>query len=687
MHTQNPSVPSDQKTNPDSYLWLEDVEGAQALEFVTAQNTVSKNALHSDERFLPVVNAIRKILGSKDKLPSVNIRGEFVYNFWQDEVNPRGLWRRALLGDYLTAKAKPQWEVLLDIDELSRSESQSWFWQRCEGHPPEYSRFLLSLSRGGKDARVTREFDIKSKSFVTNHSFDFPESKSSLSWYDNDTVLLAPDEGGNTVTDSGYPRTIRSWKRGENPRTAPEIFAGEKSDVYVWSTQYTHGAHSLTVLARAPTFFTSEFHVLLPDFTTSPIHLPKDAQILSYFRGDLVVSVRFDWNFQDTVYSEGTVFLFDVEKNIPKDILFVPTHKASVTSVEVTKNAIVLNLLDNIHGRIVCMETTEKGWISQDIPLPQLCTSDIVSATDTSDQLLLKFESFLVPPRIYSSKKEQGNFQIETLITLPHEFDSSKYETLQCYATSPDGTLVPYFMVQKRGLKLQGNNPTLLNGYGGFANAKTPLYSGSLGTVWLEMGGVYVVANIRGGNEYGPKWHHAALYENRQRSYDDFIAVAEHLVTTGVTSPRHLGIQGGSNGGLLVGAVMVQRPDLFNAVLCQVPLLDMLRFHKLLAGASWMDEYGNPDEPGIIADAIRKYSPYQNVKTGVKYPKIFLRTSTRDDRVHPGHARKMAALMLEQGHDVLFFENMEGGHAGAADHTQRAEMSAMDYVFLMQQLM
>lgn len=670
----------------DPYLWLEEIEGQRALEFVKEQNLKTVAALKGDPLFRPTADNIKSILASKDKLSYVNFYGTTVYNFWQDDTHPRGLWRRSGLNDYLSTQGKPQWEIVLDIDALSKSESESWVWKGATCLQPEYTRCVIELSRGGKDAKVIREFDTASKSFITQSPFQLDESKSDVNWIDINHLLLSADFGEDSVTSSGYPRTTQIWRRDEPPRHAPVIFSGDKSDVGIWANHYTHGDISTTIITRGLTFFTSQYFRVNPDLSTTRLDLPEDTEVRGYFKGDLIVSPRTDWAIDGRIFKTGSVVIFNMNTNRPTDLLLEPNASTSINDLTVTKNSIVIGLLENIASRIVVFEKSAAGWTKNNINLPGVGSVNEITTSSQHDDFFFDFSSFLKPTSLFFAKKTGRRYALENTASLPAYFNAQDLIAEQQWAISKDGTRIPYFIIHRRNFELNGKNPTLLMGYGGFEVSLTPYYSGSIGQEWLSKGGLYVVANIRGGGEFGPAWHQAALKENRQRAFDDFIAVAEDLIQRGVTSPKHLGIQGGSNGGLLVGAVMVQRPELFNAVICQVPLLDMLRFHKLLAGASWMGEYGNPDESGPAADAIRGYSPYQNVKAGVRYPKIFLRTSTRDDRVHPGHARKMAARMIEQGHDVLLFENTEGGHAGAADLNQQADVRAMEWIFLRQQL-
>ena len=687
------TTPMDQSpaTPDDPHLWLEDVLGDEALAWVRARNAQSRAALEAWPAFAQTRDEVRAILDSKEQIPDVVRRGDWLWNYWRDDAHPRGLWRRTTLAQYRTPH--PDWDVLIDLDALAAAEDENWVWHGANCLAPEYDRCLVMLSRGGADAQVVREFDIASRAFVTE-GFVLPEAKSSVDWLDADTLLVATDFGPGSLTDSGYPSVVKRWSRGTPLADAATLFAGEPSDVASGMHVDDTPGFERTTFSRSLDFYTSRIWLLQADGKTlAPVDKPDDAN-LGFWRDRVLVELRSDWTLADRTWPRGSLLVGDAAAWLSGDrrleALFTPTATRSLAGYGCTRTKVILNVLDDVAGRIEELTPSADGWQRRavDAPFPgSLHTHELHDPHVTDDPLaeayLLGYTDFLTPDSLYLARA--GTDERELLKSRPQFFDTTGMRVEQKFATSRDGTRVPYFVIWPKGATHDGGNPTLLYGYGGFEISLTPSYSGTIGKAWYEHGGVWVIANIRGGGEYGPAWHQAAVKAHKQRSYDDFVAVAEHLVATQVTSPRHLGIEGGSNGGLLVGAVAVQRPELFNAVSCQVPLLDMKRFNKLLAGASWMAEYGNPDLPAEWA-WISKYSPYQNVRADARYPTVLFTTSTRDDRVHPGHARKMAARMIEQGHDVLYYENIEGGHGGAADNAQRADLQALQFAYLWQQL-
>jgi len=683
------------QTADDPYLWLEEVQGERALAWVRERNRESRAVLEKQPTFAADRARILEILDSKDKIPSVSRRGDWLYNLWQDAKNPRGLWRRTTLAEY--RKAQPAWETVLDLDALGAAEKESWVWKGAACHGPDYRRCILSLSRGGADAVLLREFDTVDKKFVEAKDGGFAttkESRSYVDWIDRDTIYIGADFGAGTTTESGYPRTIRRWQRGTPLDKAPMAFEGDPKDVGAWvSVDDTPGFERITFV-RSTDFYNTRTWLLAGDAKTlQPIDYPSDARF-AFWRDRVLIELKSDWKLADKTWPRGSLLVADAAAYLKGerrfDVLFTPTPTRSLDAFTVTRSRVLLTVLDNVAGRIEEWRVDGGRWAKREVAAPFPGTLSVASLHDSlvrddalAEQYLLSYTDFLTPDSLMLGGT--GSDARETLKSRPRFFDATGMRAEQRFATSKDGTRVPYFVIWPQGAKADGANPTLLYGYGGFEQSMQPFYSGSAGSVWMSRGGVFVLANIRGGGEFGPAWHRGAIRENKQKSYDDFIAVAEDLVKTKVTSPKHLGIEGGSNGGLLVGAVMLQRPDLFNAVVCQVPLLDMRRYHKLLAGASWMAEYGDPDKPEDWA-FLSKYSPYQNLRKDQKLPKALLITSTRDDRVHPGHARKMAARLAEQGHAFLYYENIEGGHGGAADNRQLADMMALEYSFLWQQL-
>jgi prolyl oligopeptidase len=614
----------------------------------------------------------------------VSKAGQHFYNFWQDANNKRGLWRRTSLDEY--RKPNPQWETVLDLDKLGEAEKENWVWKGANFLKPDGDRCLLSLSRGGADATVVREFDVVSKTFVKD-GFILPEAKSRVAWRDRDSVFVGTNFGPGSLTKSGYPRMVKQWKRGTPLAEATLVFEGKPDDVSVGAARDHTKGFEREFVFRSMTFWTRE-QFLLRDGKLIKIDVPDDAVAFAH-RQWLFVELRSDWQVGDMKYPAGALLAADFDEFLEGkrrfDLLFEPTERKSLASVTPLLHYLVVNELDNVKNRLYVLSRKDGRWEREPLPgapaFGTVSVSDIDS--DESDDYFMSVTGFLTPSSLYLGTLGKG--PPEKIKELPAMFDAEGLGVTQHEAKSKDGTLIPYFLVGPRHLKLDGNNPTLLYGYGGFEISMLPRYQAGTGVAWLEKGGVYVVANIRGGGEFGPKWHQAALKANRHKAYEDFIAVAEDLIARKVTTPKHLGAMGGSNGGLLMGNMLTMRPDLFGAIVCQVPLLDMQRYHKLLAGASWMAEYGNPDLPEEWK-FVQTFSPYHNVKKDVHYPRTLFTTSTRDDRVHPGHARKMVAKMKDMGHDVLYYENIEGGHGGAADNKQAAFMAALAYRFLWNQL-
>jgi prolyl oligopeptidase len=669
----------------DPYLWLEDVEGQKALDWVRAQNDTSQKALTTGRAFTKLRDDLRKILDSDARIPTIEKLGPYYYNFWRDKQNPAGLWRRTTLAEY--RKASPDWEILIDLDALNKAEKANWVWHGADCLKPEYRHCLVALSRGGSDADVTREFDLVDKQWV-EHGFYRPEAKGSLSWRDADSVYAATDFGPGSMTSSGYARIVKLWKRDTPMSTATKVFEGKSDDLGVAAYRDQTAGFKRDFIWRGLAFYNNELYLIGKDGKQHKVDLPNSAD-KSVHRQYLTVQLREPMKFARMTYAAGTLLVtdFDAFMQGKRDytVLFAPTAHSSLAGFTWTRNHLLLNVLEDVKSRITVLTPGKNGqWQSERMAgTPGIGDISVVAVDDeASDDYFMTVSSFLSPTSLLLGTVGQAP---ETLKHLPAFFDATNMEASQHFATSKDGTKIPYFLVAAKGLKYDGKNPTLLYGYGGFEVSETPLYSGSVGRGWLSQGGVFVMANIRGGGEYGPAWHKAAMRENRPRAYEDFAAVAEDLIAKKITLPAHLGIQGGSNGGLLVGNMMVMYPQLFGAVVCQVPLLDMKRYSHLLAGASWMAEYGDPDKPKDWA-FIQTFSPYQNVKKDVKYPPVLFTTSTRDDRVHPGHARKMTARMTEQGHDVLYYENIEGGHGGAANNEQQAFMQALSWTFLKQKL-
>jgi prolyl oligopeptidase len=671
-------------TPADPHLWLEDVAGEKPLAWARERNAESVKALAESEEFRSLESRILSILDSKERIPMVTKIGERFYNFWRDAAHPKGIWRRTTLAEY--KKPDPAWETVIDLDALAADEKENWVWHGAMVLEPADQVCLVSLSRGGADADVVREFDLERKAFVTD-GFTLPEAKSRVAWRNENSLFVATDFGPGSLTTSGYPRTVREWQRGTPLAAAPLVFEGQPEDMSVTGYRDLTPGCERDFVVRQKTFYTSDFF-LRRDGRLIKVEKPDDANA-SVHREWLLVELRSDWEAGGTKYKAGSLLAADLEKFLVGDrtlnVLFEPTPRTSLVGFSSTKNHVIITTLDNVRNRLFTLAFRDGRWQREPLPgVPEIGTGNALPVDDLeSDDFFLITSSSLEPSTL--ALGTIGGPVPERLKQAPAFFHAAGLTVSQHEAVSKDGTRVPYFQIAPENLPLDGTTPTLLYGYGGFEIPLLPGYDPVAGVAWLEQKNVYVIANIRGGGEFGPAWHQAALKEKRPRAYEDFIAVAEDLIARKITSPKHLGVKGGSNGGLLVGNMYTLRPDLFGAVVCQVPLLDMRRYHTLLAGASWMGEYGNPDSPEEWK-SIRGFSPYHNVDRGRAYPPLLITTSTRDDRVHPGHARKMTARLVEYGKEVLYYENIEGGHGGAADNKQRAFMDALGWTFLEQQV-
>jgi prolyl oligopeptidase len=669
----------------DPYLWLEDVHGAKPLAWVGQQNARTLKRLAQDPDYRGDYESVLAILDASDRIPFGGLDRQYVFNFWQDQQNPKGVWRRTTIADYATAE--PHWEVLLDVDRLAAAEHENWVFKGAQCGP-SLSHCLVALSRAGGDAMVVREFDLATRSFL-KEGFSLPEAKTSVSYVDDDTVLFGTDFGKGSLTISGYPRIVKLWRRGEPVAGAKTMFEGKTDDVAVSPLVWHAPGGSLAVIVRAPSFFETEYYLQVAGGAWARLPVPLSANLQGLTDGQLIFTFREDWSAPDgRKITKGTLAALPVTSFLaggalsPPIVLYAPGPLSSVENVAGGRDAVYAAIYDNVVGSIHAFryDAVKNVWSHTRLALPEGGATQIVSVNAYGPEALFGFESFLSPTTLFA---DAGDDRPRAIKSLPGRFDASRLATAQHEAISADGTRIPYFVVSPAGTAAP--KPTILYGYGGFEVSQLPWYWAIAGRLWLAKGGAIAVANIRGGGEFGPAWHDAALKQHRQRSFDDFAAVAADLERRGITTPPQLGIMGGSNGGLLVATVMTQHPELLGAVVCQVPLTDMLRYTKIGAGASWVGEFGDPENPAMRA-ALLKYSPYQNVKPGVKYPPVFFVTSTSDDRVTPVHARKMAAKMLDQGHDVLLFENMEGGHAAAADHRQEAEMWALSFVYLKREL-
>ena len=671
----------------DSYIWLEEARSDKALDWVRAENERTMELLAGDPRYDAVKAEALAIYDSEDRIPYVTIRPDGLYNFWQDKQNPRGLVRRTTLESYRSDN--PQWETVLDVDALAEAEGREWVYKGSTCLPPEDRLCMIALSDGGEDATVLREFDMATKSFVEGGFVLDEKSQGGIEWIDADTLLVGRDFGEGTLTESQYPRTARIWKRGTPIEQAEEIWRGEEADV--WSgaallrdhTGEVHGTYAF----RAVSFHETEYF-WQHDGEWLRLELPLKASPYGLIDGQLLFSTDVDWEVGDQTFPADALVSVDLEQfktdpnGAPKTLVWAPQDKQTKQGAANTAESLYVSLLDNVRGRVLKFDHVDGEWISSEIELPDNSTLDVAAASEGSDEIMYSVTDFLTPSRLYYS---DGSGAPEVIKTSPSYFDAEGMEVEQYEATSADGTKIPYFLVKPKGMVMDGSNPTLLTGYGGFQVPRLPSYLGSIGKIWLERGGAYILGNMRGGGEFGPGWHQSAIRENKQRTWDDFLAIAEDAVARGITSPDHLGIQGGSQGGLLVGTAFTQRPDLFNAAIVQIPLFDMLRYHVIGRGASWTGEYGDPriDEQRAW---IEPYSPYQKLLEGKDYPAPFFWASTADDRTHPAHARKGAARVKELGQEYYYFEDMTGGHSGGVDNEQRAKIQALQMVYLLQRL-
>lgn len=677
----------------DPFLWLEEVEGDDALAWVRERNAATAATLEATEEFAATEDEIRAVLDSDAKIPGVSKVGDLFYNFWKDAAHPQGLWRRTTLESYRTPD--PEWETVLDIDALGEAEGTSWVWHGAQVLRPDYRKALVSLSPGGSDADVTREFDLVTKSFVdpSDGGFFRPEAKGDLSWINDNTVYVFTDFGEGSLTPSGYPRIVKRWTRGTPLESATPLYEGEADDMYISAFRSHTPGFVRDFVARSLAFYSSELFVLGGDDTLTKIDVPRSAEV-GVKREWLLIELRDDWTVGETTYAAGSLLAANFDAFLAGErtltVLFAPDATTSLAGATWTRGHLVINVLDDVKNRLHVLTPPAGGTGSWPrtpfVGAPEIGTVEVSAVdSDDSDDVWLVATDYLTPTTLSITTVGDEAAAATLLKSMPTFFDADGLTIDQHFATSDDGTRVPYFVVRRADLTLDGSAPTLLYGYGGFEISLTPGYSGGLGRAWLARGGVYVVANIRGGGEYGPRWHQLALKENRHRAYEDFSSVAKDLVARGITSPAHLGVQGGSNGGLLTGNMLTQYPELFGAVVIQVPLLDMKRYSHLLAGASWMAEYGDPDVPEQW-EYIKTFSPYHLFDPSREYPPVLFTTSTKDDRVHPGHARKLAAAMLEAGKDVTYYENIEGGHGGAANNSQAAHMQALAYRFLWERL-
>ena len=670
-------------SNIDPYLWLEEVEGKKSLAWVEEQNEETFTRYTETNAFKEKYERIKKELNDDERIPSAYYQNGEMYNFWRDEKNVRGVWRKTSFKSYL--KDEPIWENILDIDQLANDEGINWLYKGADCLAPEYKRCLIRLSDGGTDAVTIREFDLEEKKFVKDGFNTYP-SKQNASWINEDQILIGADFGEGSMNESGYPMQVKLWNRGESLEEAKIFFSGSYEKIFNFPFVSIRPDGKYYGIIEGPTFFSEVLH-LFDGEKLIKINLPQMIDIHGFFNESLILSIEEDWG----IFKSGSLLEINVNSLLANSIdesdvkiIFEPDGQRFISGVSIGKHQLMVSMLENVNGKITRFMKKDDRWDSKDIEGFQNSTMNIYGQDVWSDNSFISVSNFLEPSSIYHASDGADYKKIKSR---KNSIDPEKYRVEQNFVSSADGTSIPYFLISRKGINLDGKNPTILYGYGGFQISKPPSYlGGSIAEYWLNSGGVYVVSNIRGGGEYGPAWHQSALKENRQRAYDDFIAIAIDLIEKGITSKDHLGIEGRSNGGLLVGATFTQRPDLFNAVICGVPLLDMYRYDKLLAGASWVDEYGDPDNPEEW-EFIRKYSPYQNLKKGTEYPEVFFYTSTKDDRVHPGHARKMAKKMTDMGSPIVYYENTEGGHAGTSNIDQFSFLLALQLAYLEDKLM
>jgi prolyl oligopeptidase len=657
----------------DPYLWLEDVTGEQALDWVRARNepTVDK---FCDAEFERMRTEALEVLDTDARIPYVARRGEYLYNFWRDGTNPRGLWRRTTLDSYRTDS--PEWEVLIDVDELGRTDGEKWVWAGAGVIRPEHTRGLIKLSRGGSDASIVREFDMVTREFVSN-GFELAEAKSQIGWADPDCVLVGTDFGADSLTESGYPRIVKRWRRGTPLTNAETIFEGSRTDVSAGGNADRTPGFERTFMGRSLDFWNEEVYEIRGSELIR-VDAPTDASV-SIHREWLLIELRTDWPIGTTTYTAGSLLAANYDEFLAGTaelrVVFEPDERTALYQYSWTRDRLLVVTLADVASRVEI--ATPGSWRREPVSdIPAATNTVVVAADDTGDEFFLDSSGFDRPSLLL---RGTDGGQLQQIKSAPAFFDAENITVTQYFVESDDGTSIPYFVV--RPDNPVGPGPTLLSGYGGFETSRTPGYDGVLGRLWLARGGTYVVANIRGGGEYGPSWHTQAIREGRHKVAEDFAAVATDLVNRGITTAEQLGARGGSNGGLLMGIMLTKYPEKFGALVCDVPLLDMRRYHLLLAGASWVAEYGDPDNPSDW-EFISEYSPYQNISATRRYPPVLFTTSTRDDRVHPGHARKMVAALEAAGHRIWYYENIEGGHAGAADNEQFAFKSALSYSFL-----
>ena len=685
QETPVPGIPGPEQ---DPFIFLEEARSPEALDWVAKENARTLAAFEADPRYQQLKDEALAIFDSNDRIPFVSFRPDGLYNFWQDKTNPKGVLRRTTLESYRTAN--PQWEVILDVDALAKAEGKEWVYQGSTCLPPALNRCMIALSDGGEDATIMREFDTATKQFVEGGFVLDAKSQGGAEWVDENTLLVSRDFGGGTITESEYPYTTREWKRGTAIADAPEIFRGDVKDVSSGATLLRDNDSVIHArIAYRGISFHERLWYVWKDNAWLQLDLPTKANPVGIVDGHMLFSPDVDWTVDGQTFPADSLVAANLEEwkanpnGAKKSLVWAPADRQTKQGTTVTGGGLYVALLDNVVGKVLKFKFADGQWTSTQVALPDNATIGIAASSDETDQIMYTVSGFLEPTTLYYT---DGTTPPAVMKTSPAYFDPAGAEVEQHEAVSKDGTRIPYFIVKPKGMKADGSTATLLTGYGGFQVPRLPAYLGSTGKLWVEKGGAYVLANMRGGGEFGPNWHQTAIRENKQRTWDDFIAVAEDLVKRGFTKPEHLGIQGGSQGGLLVGTAFTQRPDLFGAAIVQIPLFDMLRYHLIGRGASWIGEYGDPRIPEQRA-WIEGYSPYQKIVAGVEYPEPFLWASTADDRTHPAHARKGAAKLKALGQPYYYFEDTTGGHSGGVDNDQRAKLQALQFIYLMKRLM
>jgi prolyl oligopeptidase len=686
-----PAMVQGQTPDPaDPYIWLEEVSSPRSMAWVEHHNEITTNRLEADPRYARNYAEALEIAGAKDRIPQPEFLHGEIFNFWQDPEHLRGIWRKTSLADY--ESSQPHWTTVLDIDALNKAEGRSWVYKGADVLMPDETRCMIQLSDGGEDAVVAREFDLDASKFVEG-GFTLPRGKHRIAWEDKDTLLIATDWTPGDLTTSGYPYIVKRLKRGQPLSAAVEVFRGKKEDGgYGVGPSVLHDGQgrSLTLINRSLDTFRSEEFVLTKR-GAERLNIPAKASVVDLVQGRVIVHLDEAWSVAGKTFEAGSVAQTELAATkespgaLQPALIWAPGPREALNGISSTRDKLLIGVLDNVQGKAFVYTTSGDGWKREPLDLPQNVSINFGSADAKSNRAFINVSGFLSPSALWLADGDTGALRM--VKTLPPKFDASHDVVEQFEATSSDGTKIPYFVVHKKDATLDASTPTLMTAYGGFQISRTPFYSGEIGKLWLERGGAFVLANIRGGGEFGPAWHEAGIGVKRQIIYDDFAAVAKDLFAKKITSPRRLGIEGGSNGGLLMGVELTQHPELWRAVVISVPLLDMIRISKIAAGASWQGEYGDVNADPAVKAFWLKTSPYQNLRRDVAYPEPFIFTTTKDDRVGPQHARKFAARMEEFGLPFLYYENTEGGHGAGADLKQAARTSALTMTYLQEKLM